>query len=59
MKSHRSRGGRMRDIKFRVYDKHLKVIRDVVYIDFDNKEIMYWIDDEQNMGIVRSFDESG
>ena len=49
----------MREIKFRVYDKHLKVIRDVAYIDFDNKEIMYWIDDEQNMDIVRSFNESG
>ena len=47
----------MREIKFRAYDKHLKVIRDVAYIDFYNKEIMYWIDDEQTTDIVRGYGE--
>lgn len=49
--------------KCRVYDKHLKFIRDVKYIDFANKEVMYYADDfegnedEASLDIVRSFDE--
>ena len=50
-------------MKFRVYDKHLKTIRDVSYIDFDNKEVMFYADafegneDEASLDIVRGFDE--
>lgn len=49
--------------KCRVYDKHLKFIRDVKYIDFANKEVMYYADDfegnedEASLDIVRGFDE--
>lgn len=47
----------------RVYDKHLKIIRDVKYIDFANKEVMFLADefegneDNANLDIIRSFDE--
>lgn len=50
-------------IKFRVYDKQLEIIRDVSYIDFDNKEVMFYADafegneDEASLDIVRGFDE--
>lgn len=53
----------MREIKFRVWDKHLKLIRKVSYIDFDGKEIMFYADDfEENedcssLDIVRDFEE--
>lgn len=49
--------------KCRVYDKHLKIIRDVKYIDFANEEVMYYADefegneDEANLDIVRGFKE--
>lgn len=49
--------------KLRVYDKHLKIIRDVKYIDFENKEVMFYADEfegnEENVSfeIVRNFDE--
>lgn len=49
--------------KRRVYDKQLKIVRDVKYIDFANEEVMYYADefegneDEANLDIVRSFDE--
>ena len=49
--------------KCRVYDKQLKIIRDVKYIDFANEEVMFYADefegneDEANLDIVRSFDE--
>lgn len=49
--------------KCRIYDKQLKIIRDVKYIDFENEELMYYADEfESNKGqmsleIVRSFDE--
>lgn len=48
--------------KCRIYDKHLKIIRDVKYIDFENEEVMYYADDYKvkghypNLDIVRSFD---
>lgn len=35
----------MREIKFRAWDKHLKLMRNVSYIDFDGKEIMFYADD--------------
>ena len=40
--------------KFRVYDKHLKILTDISYIDFEGNELMYWLEDIQ---IVRDFDE--
>ena len=49
-------------IKCRVYDKHLKIVRDVSYIDYKSKEVMYYADDYKeegnypNLDIVRSFD---
>lgn len=49
--------------KCRVYDKHLKIVRDVKCIDFANKEVMYYADefegnkDKANFDIVRGFDE--
>lgn len=48
--------------KCRVYDKCLKVIRDVEYIDFQNKELMYYAGEfecnggQTSLDIVRSFD---
>lgn len=50
-------------MRCRIYDKHLKIIRDVKNIDFDNKEVMYYADefeenkDEANLDMVRGFDE--
>lgn len=50
-------------MRCRIYDKHLKIIRDVKYIDFQNKEVMYYADefeenkDEANLDMVRRFDE--
>lgn len=49
--------------KCRVYDKHLKIIRDVKFIDFANEEVMFYAYDYKedgyypNLDIVRSFDE--
>ena len=49
--------------KCRVYDKHLKIIRDVKYIDFANEEVMFYADefegneDEANLDMVRGFNE--
>lgn len=49
--------------KCRIYDKHLKIIRDVKYIDFENEEVMYYADDfkgnegQMSLDIVRNFDE--
>ena len=49
--------------KCRVYDKHLKIIRDVKYIDFANEEVMFYADDfegnegQMSLDIVRGFDE--
>lgn len=49
--------------KCRVYDKHLKVIRDVKYIDFRNNEVMYYADELEgnekwsDLDIVRGFNE--
>lgn len=51
--------------KCRIYDKHLKIIRDVKYIDFENEEVMYYADDfkgnegQMSLDIVRGFDEVG
>ncbi len=53
----------MRIPKFRIYDKHLKIIRDVNYIDFKGKEVMFYADDFKDdkhcpsLDIVRNFDE--
>lgn len=50
-------------IKFRVYDKHLKIIRDVCHIDFGHEEVMLYADgfegnkDGESLDIVRNFDE--
>lgn len=50
-------------MRCRIYDKHLKIIRDVKNIDFQNKEVMYYADefegneDEANLDVVRRFDE--
>lgn len=47
----------------RIYDKVLKIIRDVKYIDFENEEVMFYADDYKedgyypNLDIVRSFNE--
>lgn len=49
--------------KCRIYDKHLKIIRDVKYIDFANEEVMFYADEfegneyEASLDIVRNFDE--
>lgn len=49
--------------KCRVYDKHLKIVRDVKCIDFANKEVMYYADefegneDEANLDMARNFKE--
>ena len=49
--------------KFRAYDKHLKLIRDIQYVDFRFKEVMFYADDydEENhspsLEIVRKFEE--
>lgn len=42
--------------KFRVYDKHLKLVKEVTSIDFKNREIWYSINDD-GITIQRSFDE--
>lgn len=34
----------MNNLKFRVWDKKLKLLGDVSYIDFDNKNLMYFLD---------------
>ncbi len=50
-------------VKFRVFDKHLGIIRDVGSIDFGHEEVMYYADgfegneDGASLDIVRSFDE--
>lgn len=49
--------------KCRIYDRHLKIIRDVKYIDFANEEVMYYADEfegnegQMSLDIVRGFDE--
>lgn len=49
--------------KCRIYDKHLKIIRDVKYIDFENEEVMFYADEFEgneewaSLDIVRSFGE--
>lgn len=49
--------------KYRVFDKRLKIIRNVQYIDFENEEVMFYADDFEDkdhvpgMDIVRGFDE--
>ncbi|WP_308748449.1 YopX family protein [uncultured Anaerococcus sp.] len=49
--------------KCRIYDKQFKIIRDVKYIDYRNKEVMYYTDEIEgnekwsNLDIVRNFDE--
>ena len=41
---------------FRIYDKHLKLVKEVTSIDFKNREIEYPINDD-GVTIQRSFDE--
>ena len=49
--------------KFRAYDKHLKLIRRVQYIDYEFEEVMFYADDccEEdycpNLAIKRSFED--
>ncbi|WP_311481047.1 YopX family protein [uncultured Anaerococcus sp.] len=49
--------------KCRIYDKQFKIIRDVKYIDYQNKEVMYYTDEIEgnekwsDLDIVRGFDE--
>ena len=49
--------------KCRIYDKQLKIIRDVKLIDFVNEEVMFYADefegnvDEANLDMVRGYDE--
>lgn len=46
----------MREIKFRVWDKELKVMRDARYIDFENSEVSYWLNHETDYSdIVEPF----
>ncbi len=53
----------MKEIKFRAYDKHLKMVRNIRYIDFASGEVMFYADDygeedhEPTLDIVRGFDE--
>ena len=57
------------NIKFRVWDKKLKLLGDVSYIDFDNKDLMYFLDKDielsanfEDVEIVQSaglFDKNG
>ena len=50
-------------MKCRIYDKRLKIIRDVKYIDFENEQVMFYADDygdegyTLNLDIVRDFSE--
>lgn len=46
----------MRQIKFRVWDKHLKLMREVTSIDLKYKEVFYLIDNEITY-ISRCFSE--
>lgn len=49
--------------KCRIYDKQLKIIRDVKFIDFVDEEVIFYADefegneDEANLDMVRGFDE--
>lgn len=49
--------------KCRIYDKQFKIIRDVKFIDFVDKEVAYYTDEIEgnekwsNLDIVRGFDE--
>lgn len=49
--------------KCRIYDKQFKIIRDVKYIDFVNKQVAYYTDEIEgnekwsNLDIVRNFNE--
>lgn len=49
--------------KCRAYDKHFKIVRGVRFIDYPNREVMYYTDEIEgnekwsNLPIVRSFDE--
>ena len=49
--------------KYRVFDKRLKIIRNVQYIDFENEEVMFYADDLEDkdynpsLSITRLFDE--
>ncbi len=53
----------MREIKFRAYDKRLQMMRKANYIDFANKEVMFYADDygeedyAQSLDIARDFSE--
>lgn len=48
-------------VKFKVFDKQLKIVRDVKYIDYDNAELTFYSDnivdkkDGQYLDIVRDF----
>ena len=46
----------MREIKFRAWDKHFKVMRDVTWIDFEEGAITYnWIFGDSASSIGRAF----
>ena len=46
----------MQEIKFRVWDKELKVMRDARCIDFENSEVSYWLNHETDYSdIVEPF----
>ncbi len=53
----------MRKVKYRAYDKWLKITRDVKSIDFENEKVMFYADDftgdehAPSLDIERSFDE--
>ncbi len=53
----------MREIKFRAYDKHLKMVRNIRYIDFASGEVMFYADDygeedyTPSLDIARDFSE--
>ncbi|CAD7288279.1 YopX family protein [Campylobacter suis] len=43
----------MREIKFRVWDKELRVLRDARYIDLENGEVSYWLNQAKNTNIIK------
>lgn len=45
----------MTNLKFRAWDKKLKLLRDVSYIDFESKFLMYFFD--KNTGLCANFED--
>lgn len=45
-------------VKFKVYDKQLKVVRQVKNIDYENSELIFYQDcNKNNLDVLRDFDD--